>query len=240
MESKPVYISDKRLVFIDPLAHELPKPESNLFVEQYFSFGSPVILGREAKNYRENWSEAFGREAELCLEIGAGNGFFLAGMAKKYPERNWLGIEIRYKRVVQIAKKIKIIGAENARITRYDNWCLDDLFVENELSALYTNHPDPWPKKRQANKRILSTPFVNWAAYVMKSGAEWRIKTDFGTHIDTMLEVIKDLPFTVVGVSRDAHKNGFPWDKEEDLTTNYERKFIERNLPIHALRLVRN
>ena len=55
-----------------------------------------------------------------------------------------------------------------------------------------------------------------------------------------MLEVIKDLPFTVVGVSRDAHKNGFPWDKEEDLTTNYERKFIERNLPIHALRLVRN
>lgn len=240
MKNKPVQISDKRLIFRDPLPEELPKPDLNLHVDQYFNFGEPVILGREAKRYRGQWENAFQRTAPLCLEIGSGNGFFLAGMAERFPEKNWLGIEIRYKRVVMTAKKIQKAGVKNARITRYDNWCLDDLFEENELAGLYTNHPDPWSKKRQAKKRILSKPFANWAAYVLQSGAEWRIKTDFGTHVDTMLEVIRDLPFTVLGVSRDAHKEGFPWDTAEDITTNYERKFIERDLPIHALRLIRD
>ena len=240
MESKPIQISDKRVVFRDPLPEELPKPDLNLHVEQYFNFGSPVILGRDAQQYSGKWEEAFGRKAPLCLEIGSGNGFFLAGMAEKYPDKNWLGAEIRYKRVVMTAKKLQNVGATNARITRYDNWCLDDLFAENELSGLYTNHPDPWSKKRQAKKRILSKPFATWAAYVLQAGAEWRIKTDFGTHVDTMLAVVKDLPFTVLGVSRDAHNDGFPWDSEDDITTNYERKFIERKLPIHALRLVRD
>ena len=240
MERKPARISDNRLIFRDPLPEELPKPDLNLHVEQYFNFGSPVVLGRDARNYCGKWDDAFASAAPLCLEIGAGNGFFLAGMAEKFPEKNWLGIEIRYKRVVMTAKKIQKAGVTNARITRYDNWCLDDLFVQDELAGLYTNHPDPWSKKRQAKKRILSKPFATWAADVLQSGAEWRIKTDFGTHIDTMLAVIEALPFTIIGVSRDAHKDGFPWAIEEDITTNYERKFIERELPIHALRLVRD
>lgn len=76
-------------------------------------------------------------------------------------------------------------------------------------------------------------------AWAMADGAEWRIKTDFETHIDTMLGVIEDLPYTVLGVARDAHRYGFPWESSEDITTNYESKFIERNLPIYALRLQR-
>ena len=240
MESKPVQISDSRLIFTDPLPQDMPNPELNAHVEQYFAFGEPVLLGRDAKQYKGKWAELFGREAALCLEIGSGNGFFLEGMAQKYPDRNWLGVEIRYKRVVMTAKKLQRSNISNARITRYDNWCLDELFAENELQGLYTNHPDPWSKKSQAKKRILSLPFARWVAYALESGAEWRIKTDFATHIDTMLEIVEELPFEIIGVSRDAHNDGFPWEMSEDITTNYERKFIDRSLPIHALRLRRN
>ena len=138
-----------------------------------------------------------------------------------------------------VAKKLTISKITNARILRYDNWCLDDLFEEGSLDGVYCNHPDPWSKRRQAHKRILTKPFANWMAWTMKDGAEWRIKTDFETHIDTMLSVVQELPFDVIGEARDAHKFGFPWDSTEDVTTNYERKFIERDEPIFALRLRR-
>lgn len=235
----PQAIVPRRLEFLDPSPEEMHHSDLNPHVKAYFEYGAPVVVGRDAKQYRGNWAACFDRSAPLCLEIGSGNGFFLEGMAQKYPERNWLGIEIRYKRVTMVAKKLQEAGVQNARILRYDNWCLDDLFEEGSLAGVYCNHPDPWTKRRQAHKRILAKPFASWMAWAMADNAEWRIKTDFETHIDTMLKVIETLPFDVVGVARDAHANGFPWDNSEDVTTNYERKFIERDEPIYALRLRR-
>jgi tRNA (guanine-N7-)-methyltransferase len=236
----PAAIMSRRLPFFDPFPEEMHNSELNPFVRKYFDHGEPVVVGRDATQFKGAWDACFHREAPLCLEIGSGNGFFLEGMAQKYPDRNWLGVEIRYKRVIMVAKKLEVSGIDNARILRYDNWCLDDLFEEASLAGVYCNHPDPWSKKRQAHKRILSKPFARWMAWAMQDGAEWRIKTDFETHIDTMLGVIEDLPFTVMGVARDAHNTSFPWSVDEDVTTNYERKFIERDLPIYALRLKRN
>jgi len=239
MESKPVKILPEQVPFQDPLPEEFSRPCLNAHLSKYFDFGPPVIIGRHATQYKDKWETLFAKKAPLCVEIGSGNGFFLSGMAEKFPNRNWLGIEIRYKRVVITAKKLKKLNLSNARILRYDNWSLDELFSESSIDAIFTNHPDPWSKKRQSKKRILSQPFANWAAYAMKPGAEWRIKTDFETHINTMLKVIKDLPFDVVGVSKDAHNDGFPWRKEDDILTNYERKFVEKREPIFALLLRR-
>ena len=240
MERKPIKIAHHHIPFTDPLPDEFGLPDLNVYLKQYFEFGHPVLLGRDAKAYKGQWYTAFDRKAPLCLEIGSGNGFFLQGMAEKFPNQNWLGVEIRYKRVVMTAKKLRIKKLKNARILRYDNWYLDDLFLENEIAAIYTNHPDPWSKKKQAKKRILSPAFAKWAGHVLKPGGEWRIKTDFEVHINTMLDIVKDLPFEVLGVSRDAHKDGFPWPKEDDITTNYEKKFIEKDLPIYALHLRRS
>ena len=233
----PMCIFAERVPFVDRVPSEMHIADLNPYVEQYFGYGAPVLVGKEAPKYRDDWSLAFERKAPLCLELGSGNGFFLTGMAHKYPQYNWLGVEIRYKRVIMVAKKLKTQGVTNARIMRYDNWCLDDLFLQSSIAHVYCNHPDPWSKDKQASKRILGKPFATWMAWAMQSGGEWRIKTDFRTHIDTMLEVVKGLPFAVVGVAYDAHKNGFPWDSTEDVMTNYESKFVQRNEPIYALRL---
>ena len=229
-----------RSAFYDPLPEEFENPDLNAHLKQYFDFGFPVVIGREAQKHKGRWQEVFGREAPLCLDIGSGNGFFLTGMAQRFPSKNWLGVEIRYKRVVLTAKKLKNSGCQNARILRYDNWSLGELFTDQSLDGLYTNHPDPWSKKKQAKKRILARPFIDWAAKSLKPDAEWRIKTDFETHIESMLSIVPDFPFDVVGVSKDAHRTGFPWPVNEDVTTNYERKFIEKGEPIFALRLRRH
>ena len=85
------------------------------------------------------------------LRSGLENGFYLAGMAERHPDRNWLGIEIRFKRVVLVARKIIAAQANNARIARYDAQQLDDLFEAGELAGLHINHPIPGNAKSTAN-----------------------------------------------------------------------------------------
>ena len=129
----------------DPVSN----PEFNPYLRRYEEFGSPVVLSREAANACGRWGQVFAQEQPVHLEIGSGNGFFLAGIAQVHPEWNVLGVEIRYKRIVTAAKKIRAFGVEdNARITRYDAWWLDEVFAAGELSGIYLNHPDPWPKEK--------------------------------------------------------------------------------------------
>ncbi len=226
--------------FRDRRPEELPHPDSNPYVKIHREFGPPVIIGEDAPAFRGRWSAAaFGRPGPLHVEVGPGNGFFLAGMATRHPEQNWLGIEIRFKRVVLCARKIRVAAAENARITRYDAWYLDDLFVEGELDGLYTNHPDPWPKDRHEKKRLMGPFFARWAAGALKPGARWRLKTDFPGNVERVLSAIEGLPFAVRGRVDDVERSGTPWPAEDDVITNYQSKFYKKGERIYALEVER-
>ena len=145
-----------RYKFRDLLPEEYPRPDINPYLKLHREFGPPVLTASDAQGLRGRWTEAFeGRSAPLHVEVGPGNGFYLAGMAEKHPERNWLGLEIRFKRVILCAKKIRAAGVENARIARYDAWFLDDLFEPGEVDALYVNFPDPWMRDRDEKKRLM-------------------------------------------------------------------------------------
>jgi len=214
------------------------KSETNPYVELHATLGPPVITAHEALDHAGNWDACFGRSAPLHLEVGSGNGFFLAGMAARHPERNWLGLEIRFKRVVLCARKIQAAGITNARISRYDAWWLDDLFGEASLSGLYVNHPDPWKKKKEARKRLMGRYFAEFAAWALKPGAELRLKSDFPGNIEGLVGAIDGLPLTVVGRSDDVRRS-LPWDAGDDITTNYQSKFDKKDAPVYAVRLVR-
>ena len=147
---------ESRPRFTDRLPEDFTRPDINPFLVAHREHGHPLLPASEAWPYRGRWHEAFGREAPLHVEIGSGNGFFLAELARRNPDWNVLGIEIRYKRTVLCAKKIEAAGVSNALITRYDAWYLDDLFEDGSLAGLYVNHPDPWPKVRHEKNRLLS------------------------------------------------------------------------------------
>ena len=79
----PQAIVSRRLDFLDPLPEEMHISDLNPHVKAYFQHGSPVVVGREAKQYKGNWEACFGRKAPLCLEIGSGNGFFFGRNGSK-------------------------------------------------------------------------------------------------------------------------------------------------------------
>ncbi|HJN78303.1 MAG TPA: hypothetical protein QGF58_30600 [Myxococcota bacterium] len=222
-------------LFVDKPPDEYPKPDVNPYLKQHFSYGRPVLTADQAAACRGAWSDEFGREAPLHVEIGPGNGFFFSGMASRFPERNWLGVEIRFKRVMLTAKKLRTAGAEEfARVCRYDASAISDLFVPGEIAALYINHPDPWPKDRQAKNRLLGPRFLEVCASVLEAGAEIRLKTDHVVNVEALSSAVSTHPqFELVGTCDDVSGLGAPWG--EDLRTNYQRKFDEKGEPVLAV-----
>ena len=172
------------------------------------------------------------------LEIGPGNGFYLAGMAARHPHLNWLGVEIRFKRVVLVAKKILAADVGNARIARYDAWQLEDLFANGELGGLHINFPDPWKREINAKHRLICPELVAWAARALAPGAEVRLKSDHRPNLERFVDAAKDQPFELVDFRDDIEHNGAPW--EDDLVTNYQSKFIKREEPVYAALLRRD
>ncbi len=226
--------------FDDTLPDEVAFPDLNPYLKAHREVGLPVVTADLAQANKGRWREHFGADRPLHVEIGSGNGFYLSGMARKHPEQSWLGIEIRYKRVVLCARKIKAMGVEeNARIARYDAWWLEDVFAPGEIAGMYINHPDPWAKDKQEKKRLMSPFFAQWMAGALASGAEVRLKTDHLPNVDALQAAIEGLPFEVLGRREDLDRSGLPWPAEDDVITNYQRKFREKGLPVHALLLRR-
>jgi tRNA (guanine-N7-)-methyltransferase len=242
----PQPAADERPRFKDRSPEELRRPEANPYVVSHREYGRPLIAADEAWTFRGRWHEEFGREAPLHLEIGCGNGFFLAELARREPGWNFLGIEIRYKRTVLVAKKLDGAGVTNARIARYHAAYLDDLLEPGSLSGLYVNHPDPWPKERHEKNRLISRWFLEDVATYLKPGGWFRLKSDHRPNVDRVAELLDKgpegepmpaLPLTITGRSEDVITGDAPWP--DDIETNYQSKFRKRGLPVYAIELVR-
>jgi len=222
------------------------RPDVNPFFQEHRDWAPELIPADTAWRKRGAWREEFGREAPLHVELGAGNGFFLAGMAERHDDWNFVGVEIRYKRVVLCAKKLRKAGVTNARIVRYHAAFLDDLFEPGSLGGLYVNHPDPWPKTRHEKNRLISRWFLEDVAQLLKPGGWFRLKSDHLPNVERAVylldhgpdgEELPALPLEVAGRSDDVTGGDAPWP--DDIETNYQRKFREKGEPVYAVELRR-
>ena len=217
---------------------EYPMPDLNPYLQAHLSYGPPVLTAAQAQDAHGNWAGVFGREAPLHVEIGAGNGFFLSGMSAAHPDVDWVGLEIRFKRVIQTARKLQAAGVTNARIARYDVRHLVDLFEPASVTAFYLNHPDPWPKDRHAKNRLLQDWWLDELIALLLPGGELRLKTDHLINVEALLELLPGRPVSLLGRSDDVARDGAPW--EGDVTTNYQSKFDQKGEPVYALRVRRD
>lgn len=221
--------------FRDRLPEDFSRQGINPYVESHRHFGPELLPASEAVPWRGRWHELYGRVAPLHLEIGAGNGFYLSGMAALHRDWDWLGIEIRFKRVELVARKLRQAGLTNARIARYDAWALHDLFTPGSLAGVHINHPDPWARESRREKRLIGRPFLDYLTPLVAVGAELRLKTDFAPHVDALVEAAVGSPWEVLARVDDLDRDGAPWPDE--ITTNYQRKARARGAPVLAARL---
>jgi tRNA (guanine-N7-)-methyltransferase len=243
---QPLKADGERPRFLDRAPAEARVCEVNPFVASHRDFGGELLTADEAWRWKGRWAERFGRPGPLHVEIGSGNGFFLTGLAQRNPDWNLLGVEIRYKRVVICATKLRTAGVTNAVISRYHAAYLDDLLEPRSVDGMYVNHPDPWPKGRHEKNRVISRWFLEDVARFVKPGGWLRVKSDFQDNVDRIEglldhgpdgEPLPSLPLKITGIAYDIANHPAPWP--DDILTNYQRKMRERGVPVHAIEVVR-
>lgn len=215
-------------------------PRPNIYIQALFDeLKGKAFIEEEGPLFKGKWrQEAFGvaEENPLDLEIGTGNGLFFSHHAVSHPQRSLLGIELKYKPLVQSIRRALRNGAENARILRYNARLIEDLFVDGELNDVYVHFPDPYLKKRLRKMRLLTRDFLVQLHDLQRPGALLDFKTDSEDLFDWAMGEVKDSPYEVAFLSRDTHGDE---GEEERFITAFERIFINQGLPIYSAKMRR-
>jgi len=176
-----------------------------------------------AEGFRGTWSGVFGNENDIYLEIGAGKGGFLIRQAEAHPGRNYVGAEGRASVAFRALEKLARSDADNVRfICGFVN-DPGELFSENELSGIYLNFSDPWPKKRHEARRLTHRNYLESYGRILKKGGTVEIKTDDSVFFEFALtELAKLNEFEISAMTRDLRNSDLA---AKDFTTEYEEKF---------------
>ncbi|MDP7113962.1 MAG: hypothetical protein QGH45_18475, partial [Myxococcota bacterium] len=213
----------------------------NPYVERLADYPELILDGPAAEplrgRWRERWADQPGVDRPfLGMEIGSGNGFFLRDVCLRHPERRYVGLEIRYKRVWLAANKLAEAGCTNGAVVLFHAGYLARLFAPGELDAIHVNHPDPWPKKRHARNRMIAPAFVTAVAELLAPGGVLEVKSDRAEYADELRRCAADQPLAIEAFTPDLHRPGEPL-AADNILTNYERKFIARGEPVFFMRL---
>lgn len=170
------------------------------------------------------------------LEIGTGNGYHFAHLANSNPERGVVGIELKFKPLIQSIRRALRGGSKNARIVRYDAYRIEDIFARGEINNVYIHHPDPWLKKRQWKHRLIQDDFMAELFQIMRSGSFVDFKTDSPDYFGWALEKFRASEFNLTRETWDLHQS--EW-QIENFVTQFERIFMAQGQKIHYARLVK-
>ena len=203
-----------------------------------------VILAHAAaiKNETEqkgNWHTLFGNNHPIHIEIGMGKGQFLLTLAAENPQINYVGIE-RYSSVLlRAVEKFQELEAEgkvpaNIRFICMDANDLPTVFAPAEVSRIYLNFSDPWPKARHARRRLTSNEFFKLYDKVLTADGTVEFKTDNRPLFDFSVEELKTSELFVLDqLSYDLHNDSKM--NQGNIMTEYEAKFSSMGNPICKL-----
>ncbi len=182
----------------------------------------PPYAVDEALRAATGWAGVFGREAPLVVEVGFGNGQFLADLARTRPEADFVGIELYGKGIVKLARRLDREQIPNVRIVKGDAIrVLAERFGPQEIREVHVNFPDPWPKTRHHKRRLVGPAFPVVLHSRLAPGGDVFLATDHEGYAMQMMEVFEAHP-GFVGV---AGPFRFIYHVPGRTPTKYERKF---------------
>lgn len=183
------------------------------------------------ENYKGKWHEIFGNDNPIHVEIGCGKGSFVAGMAKLYPDVNFIAIEKVEDVIVMAMEKAIDNEIENVRFMDLDAERIEDFFEKGEIERIYLNFSDPWKKNKQAKRRLTHKNFLDRYKKVLNSGDYIWFKTDNRKLFEFSLNSFCEEGFKLKNITLDLHNSGF----EPNVVTEYEQRFIDLGQPIYRL-----
>ena len=194
--------------------------------------GRPCLnLKEAAQNYRAllDFSAVFGNDNAVHLEIGCGNGGFVAEIARRNPELNFLAVEVCSNVALTAMERIREEGIQNVRFLNIPAEILPCYLPEKSVARIYLNFSTPLPEKGREKQRLTSPRFLAIYRNILQAGGEIRQKTDSRDFFEYSLNQFRACGFTVRDVCYDLHRSEYA---AENIVTEYERNFSERGIPI--------
>lgn len=201
----------------------------NLFQYSYEEIkkGFP-LKGKWKKDYFRN-------NKPITLELGCGKGEYTLGLAKKYPDKNFIGIDIKGARLWRGCKTALEEELKNIVFIRTPIELIEHYFGEGEIDEIWITFPDPHLKTPRTRKRLTYPRFLELYRNILAKGGIIHLKTDNQMLFDYTYELLNELNLEIIFHTRDLYNSGID-DDILSIKTFYEKKFLEKNIPIKYLK----
>ncbi|EST53189.1 tRNA (guanine-N(7)-)-methyltransferase [Brevibacillus panacihumi W25] len=183
-------------------------------------------------SYKGKWNERFGNNNPIHVEIGCGKGRFINTLAAQHPDIDFIAVELKAEVVLRAVQRTEYREIPNLAFVQYNAAMLTDLFADHEISRLYLNFSDPWPKTRHAKRRLTYSSFLQTYRQVLKPDGEIHLKTDNEKLFEFSLNQMAAERFQLRNITFDLHQSKLAQD---NVMTEYEERFSSRGQRIYRV-----
>ncbi len=183
--------------------------------------------------YKGCWNEkVFKNVNPLVLELGCGKGEYTVGLAQVYPDKNFIGIDIKGARFWRGAKTALEEDLGNAAFIRTQIELIDFIFEENEVDEIWITFPDPQIKYKRTKHRLTNSEFIRKYKKVLKKGGVVNLKTDSEFMHGYTLGLLHGEGHEILHANHDVYKNEYSPKEVVEIQTFYEKQYLEQGKPI--------
>lgn len=206
-------------------------------VYQNFSFDMPELVTQNQRTVERKgyWKERhFQNNYPITLELACGKGEYTVGMAKMFPERNFIGVDIKGARMWKGAKQVQEEKIPNAAFLRTRIELISEFFEKGEVDDIWITFPDPFPKDSDENNRLTSPMFLDRYRKILKTGGKIHLKTDSASLYDYSCGEMPEMYDYVelIHHDNDIYGNHKSLSGELELKTFYEKMHLEKGKKI--------
>ena len=211
--------------------NKLEKFAENATFPHFFQPSQAEVLenGFELKG---KWrSDFFKNDHPIVLELACGRGEYTVGLAKKYPNKNFIGIDKKGARMWKGGKESLHAQLSNVAFLRTQIGLIKYFFEQNEVDEIWITFPDPYPTRSKVNKRLTSPLFLDFYRHILKPNGLVHLKTDSQSLYEYTLEVIENLHYEVVEKNADIYATD-SIDDDLNIQTYYEMMWRKEGVSI--------
>ncbi|MFN4147470.1 MAG: tRNA (guanosine(46)-N7)-methyltransferase TrmB [Runella sp.] len=188
------------------------------------------------ENCKGKWNESyFGNQNPIVLELGCGNGEYSVGLAQFFPEKNFIGVDVKGDRLAVGSERAFSLELLNVCFLRAPINFIENFFSEGEVSEIWLTFPDPFNLKRRIRRRLTHPLYLEKYRTILKKGGLFHLKTDNCPFFDYSLEQLEAVGFHIISHTYDLYQSPL-LAEHYGIQTRFERIFSEKGFPIHYLK----
>ena len=211
--------------------NKLERFAENATFPNFFQPSQAEVLEKDFE-LKGKWKRDFFKNNQpLILELACGRGEYTVGLAEKYPQNNFIGIDRKGARMWKGCKESIRLQLSNAAFLRTQIGLIKYFFAENEVDEIWITFPDPQPARSKTNKRLTSPLFLDFYRYVLKPDGLIHLKTDSELLYNYTIEVIESLHYEILGKTANIYADSLIND-DLSIQTYYETMWLQKGIPI--------